>query len=90
MVEELIMGITSWLSSFPIEDGIDPHQSLNSIVLGSSRGANNCIQIGVGSYTQIYDTTTNTMKGRTISGIVLHPFTNTADNISCHYNLKEK
>ena len=73
MVEELVVGITSWLRSFSNEDGIDPCQSLNSIVLGLSSGANNCIKTDVGVYAQIYDTTTNTMKGRTIDGMVVRP-----------------
>ena len=73
MVAELVAMATRCLNGFPRDDGVLDHMSPHSIVTGRTRMDYNKIPLEFGSYVQLLDRSTNTIRSHTIGAIVLNP-----------------
>ena len=73
MVVELVAMATRCLNGFPRDDGVSDHMSPHSIVTGRARMDYNKIPLEFGSYVQLLDRSTNTIRAGTIGAIALNP-----------------
>ena len=73
MTEFLVNNSVFWLNSFPNKDGISQDISPLGIIDGFGKIDYNSIRISFGSYAEVYITTTNTNRPRTVGGIALSP-----------------
>ena len=76
MTTELIYNITMWLNAFPNKNGLSRKISSDGIILSKPKVDFNCIKLSFGAYAQVYESTTNTMKQRTVGAIALRPSNN--------------
>ena len=73
MVVELVAMATRCLNGFPRDDGVSDQMSPHSIVTGRAHMDYNKIPLEFGSYVQLLDRSTNTIRSCTIGAIALNP-----------------
>ena len=73
MVVELVAMATHCLNGFPRDDGVSDHMSPHSIVTGRAHMDYNKIPLEFGSYVQLLDRSTNTIRSHRIGAIALNP-----------------
>ncbi len=73
MTQSMIEWLITCLNNFPSKEGISRNMSPAAIVLG--RGKPDCkqLKISIGSYAEVYETTKNTMRPRSVAAIALRP-----------------
>jgi KUP system potassium uptake protein len=73
MTQSVVENTVSWLNAFAAKDGVSKTLSPAAIILGTPNPDCKNLKITFGSYAQVYESTTNTTKARSIGAIALKP-----------------
>jgi hypothetical protein len=73
MTQSIVESSVTWLNAFPAEEGESKTMSPSAIVLGSPKPDYNKLRIAFGAYAQVYESTANTTKPRSIGVVALKP-----------------
>jgi hypothetical protein len=73
MTRSIVESSVTWLNAFPAKEGASKTMSPSAIVLGSPKPDYNKLKITFGAYAQVYESTTNTTKSRSIGAVALKP-----------------
>ena len=73
MTQSVVEKTVTWLNAFAARDGVSQTLSPAAIILGTPNPDCQNLKITFGSYAQVYESTTNTTKARSIGAIALKP-----------------
>jgi hypothetical protein len=71
MTRSIVESSVTWLNAFPAKEGASKTMSPSAIVLGSPKPDYNKLRITFGAYAQVYESTANTTKPRSIGAVAL-------------------
>jgi hypothetical protein len=73
MTRSIVESSVTWLNAFPAKEGASKTMSPSAIVLGSPKPDYTRLKITFGAFAQVYESTTNTTRSRSIGAIALRP-----------------
>ena len=73
MTRSTVEANVTWLNAFPAKEGASKTMSPSAIVLGTPKPDYSKLKITFRAYAQVYESTTNTTKARSIGAIALKP-----------------